>query len=159
MVMITLVLAVLVLLVAIPMPYTLSDASVPSIFKILKIRHDDGSGHLNFESYMVLKNTGNTNYDNWNLFVLTYVGGEQIPAEIPTLNANEQAADHVHHLVQTLGGLGASGSRKKGNAIWPPGALLSIDYKDGTFHPGDMVTIEVYNKTTRQIISRDMYKA
>ncbi len=158
MVMITLLLAVLVLLIAIPMPY-LYDVSVPSIFKITKIRHDDGAGHMKFDSYMVLKNTGNSNYDNWNLFVLTYIDGEQIPAEIPTLNANEQAADHVHHLVQTLGGLGASGSKKKGNAKWPPGASLSIDYKDGTFHPGDMVTIEVYNKTTKQIISRDLYKA
>jgi len=158
MVMITIVLAALVLLVAIPTPY-LYDMSVPSIFKITKIRHDDGHGRVNFDSYMVVKNTGSSSYYNWNLFVLTYVNGAQIPAEIPTLNANAQAADHIHHGVQNLGGFGSEGTRKKGDALWVSGASLSIDYKDGTFHPGDMVTIEVYDNTTKQILSRDMYKA
>ena len=158
MVMITIALAALVLLVAIPSPY-LYDLSIPSIFKITKIRHDDGYGRVNFDSYMVVKNTGSSSYYNWNLVVLTYVNGAQIPAEIPTLNAYAQSQDHIHHGVQNLGGSGSDGTRKKGNALWVPGASLWIDYQNGTFHPGDMVTIEVYDNTTKQILSRDMYKA
>ena len=48
-VIITIVLAALLLLVTITSPY-LYDLSVPSIFKITKIRHDDGKGHIHFNS-------------------------------------------------------------------------------------------------------------
>ena len=132
------------------------DPTVPTVFEITNIK-DIKNGVLNYDSYMVVKNCGSSSYYNWNLFVLTYVNGAQIPAEIPTLNANAQAADHIHHGVQNLGGFGSEGTRKKGDALWVPGASLSIDYKDGTFHPGDMVTIEVYDNTTKQILSRDTW--
>ena len=117
MVMITIVLAALVLLVALQLPGLWYDPTVPTVFEITKIK-DIKNGVLNYDSYMVVKNSGSSSYYNWNLFVLTYVNGAQIPAEIPTLNANAQAADHIHHGVQNLGGFGSEGTRKKGDALW-----------------------------------------
>ena len=43
--------------------------------------------------------------------------------------------------------------------IWNPIELIFIDFKDGTFHPGDLVTFDVYDNSTKQIISRHTYTA
>jgi len=32
-----------------------------------------------------------------------------------------------------------------------------VDYSQGTFHPGDIVQFEVYDRDTNQIISRDTW--
>ncbi|MCK9630332.1 MAG: hypothetical protein M0R30_01715 [Methanoregula sp.] len=154
---ITIALAALVLLMALQMPNLSLDPEVPVIFKITKIRHIDSYGRMTYESRVILQNTAKTGYQNWNLYAITYVNGKKIPAEIPTLNANEQAADTHHHGVQVLEGEGASGSRKNGNAVWTSGERLAIDYSDQTIHPEDSVTIEIYDATTKKIISRDTY--
>ncbi len=149
MVTITIVLAALILLIAIPMPY-LHDASVPSIFTITKIRHDDGHGHTNFDSYMVVKNSGDTAYDNRNLYAKTYRNGVRLPCDIPTMNGHNFIPVHPYG-IQTLGGFGSDDFQ------WYPDALIAIDYSDGTFHPGDIVQFEVYERTTGQLLSRDTW--
>ena len=154
---ITIALAALVLLMVPQIPHLWQEPDVPAIFKITKIRHTDKYERMTFESRVTLQNTAKTGYQNWNLYAITYVNGKKIPAEIPTLNANEQAADTNHHGVQVLEGEGASGSRAKGNAVWTAGERLVIDYNDRTIHPGDSVTIEIYDATTKKIISRDTY--
>lgn len=151
MIAITFLLAVLVLLLMVNLPY-LFDPSVPAIFKITKIRHTSESGTLNYDSYMVVKNTGAIGYQNINLYALTYRNGELLASSISTMNGYAYVSTH-HYRVQTLGGPGSRGR------VWDPNEMIAIDYADRTFHPGDVVTFEVYDATTQQIISRHTYTA
>src|SRR5208282_923815 len=70
MLVVTFILAALVLLMMVQLPY-MYDQSVPEIFKITKIEH----GGQNYDSYMVVMNTGTTGYKNKNLYALTYRNG------------------------------------------------------------------------------------
>ena len=151
MLVVTFILAVLVLLLMVQLP-NMYDQSVPAIFKITKVRHDDGHNHLNYDSYVVVQNTGTTGYRNMNLYALTYRDGILLGASITTINGNAYISTH-HYQIQTLGGQGSHGT------TWDPGEKISIDYRDGTFHPGNVVTFEVYDVATQQIISRHTYTA
>jgi hypothetical protein len=147
---ITLILAVLVLLMFhLPNFY---DPFVPSIFRITNIRHTSESGTLNYDSYMVVMNTGTTGYRNGNLYAEIYRNGITLDCRIETLNGHDFIATH-HFKIQNLGGPGSRGT------IWDPIELIFVDFRDGTFHPGDLVTFEVYDNATKQIISRHSYTA
>ncbi|HNX18112.1 MAG TPA: type IV pilin [Methanoregula sp.] len=148
---VTIILAALVLLLMVQLPYQYEE-SVPAIFKITKIRHENDSGRMTYDSRMVVGNTGNTGYQNMNLYALTYRNEELLASTIKTVNGHDFISTH-HYKIQNLGGAGSCG------ATWDPGELIYIDYTDRTFHPGDVVTFEVYDVVTDKIISRHTYTA
>ena len=145
-------LAVLVLLLFQMPNFFLQDSEVPAIFKITKIRHTNENGVLNYDSYMVVINSGGTGYENQNLYAKTYKNGIPLDCVISTMNGNKFISSQ-HFGVQNLAGFGAKG------VTWYSNAMIWIDYTDKTFHPGDEVTFEVYDTTTDLIISRDTYTA
>jgi len=147
---ITLSLAVLVLLLFHIPNFTLQDAEVPAIFKITLVRHTNENGNLNYDSYMVVKNSGETDYKTLDLYAKTYRNGILLNSVIETMNAQNFISSH-HFGVQYIKGLKRE--------TWNDGQSIGIDYKDRTFQPGDEVTFEVYDKTTDQIISRHKYIA
>ena len=147
---ITMMLGVLVLLLFQMPNFLLQDSEVPAIFKITTIRHTNENGKLNYDSYMVVVNSGVKGYENQNLYAKTYKNGTQLNCVISTMNGNKFISSQ-HFGVQNLAGFGAKG------ATWYSNAMIWIDYTDKTFHPGDEVTLEVFNSTTNQIISRHMY--
>jgi FlaG/FlaF family flagellin (archaellin) len=157
MVALTLILGALVLLLMVQLPHIYDD-SVPAIFVITNIRHVDEYGTLNYDSYMTLVNTGTTGYRNKNLYVKTYVNGNPVNARIVTLNADAFCSS-VHTGVETIGGTGTKGSESSSLSKWYPDQHIWIDYSHDTFHPEDMVKIEVYDTPTQQIISRHTYRA
>jgi len=148
---VTFLLALLVLLLIPAMPYQY-DPTVPAIFKIIQIRHDDGSGHINYDSRMTIINTGIVGFKNRNLEAETYRNGVRLDCRIPTFQGGEFVPT-PHFKIQTLGGPGASG------ATWGPNEMVVIDFKNGVFRPGDVVTFEVYDRISGQVISRDTYTA
>jgi len=154
---VTFALGAMVLLISVPFPGNLLDEPVPAIFVITEIRHVNEYKQMVEEGWVVLKNTGTADYNNLNLYAITYVNGKKIPAEIPCLNANQIKQISNHHGIQFLEGLGASGTAKKHNAIWISGASLAINYNNHSIRPGDTVTIEIYNTTSNRILSRDTY--
>jgi len=145
MLVVTFILAALVLLMMVQLPY-MYDQSVPEIFKITKIEH----GGQNYDSYMVVMNTGTTGYKNKNLYALTYRNGVELNCQIPTLYGYDFIHGSHHYGVKNLLSSGLT---------WYPAFSIGIDYNDRTFHPGDIVTFEVYDNTTKQIISRHTYTA
>jgi hypothetical protein len=147
---ITLILAALVLLMSFQLPNLWNDPTVPTVFEITKIRHTNPYGILDYDSYMTVKNIGNVAYDNRKLYAKTYRNGELLSCTIPTINGHDFIPLHPHG-IQTLGGLGTH------DFFWNPDAPIYIDYSKGTFHPGDVVQFEVYDKVTNQIISRDTW--
>jgi len=154
---IVILLAGILLLLLLQYQISLSDQRIPCVFEITKVRHLNEEEIMNEDSYVVLKNTDTTVYQNWNLYAKTFINGKLIATELPTLNADELAHTVNHHGVQYLEGSGASGSRRDHDALWYSHALLAIDYSDHTIHQGDRVTIEIYDKTTNQLISRDTF--
>ncbi|MEN6443355.1 MAG: hypothetical protein ABFC71_06365 [Methanoregula sp.] len=154
---ITIMLAALVMLLMVQLPHMYDD-SVPAIFRITTIRHVDDHGTLNYDSYLVLVNAGTSGYRNKNLYVKTYVNGNPVNARIVTLNADAFCSS-VHTGVETIGGSGSRGSESSSLSKWEPDQHIAIDYSHDTFHPGDMVKIEVFDTPTQQIISRHTYRA
>jgi hypothetical protein len=148
---ITLILAVLVLLMF-HLPYMYTDTSVPAIFQITEIRHTASSGGLKYDSYMVVMNTGSMPYRNGNLYGMIYRDTDDLVCRIETFNGHDFIPTH-HVKIQTLGGPGTQG------ITWDPFEMIAIDFKDGTFHPGNQVTLEVYDNTTKKIVSRHSYTA
>jgi len=154
---ILILLAVIVLLLLLQYQISLSDQRIPCVFEITKIDDTITDGIMNEASYVVLTNTDTKAYDNWNLYAFTYINGNRITADLPTLNADEFIKTPNRRGVWHVEGLGASGSRKHHDAYWYPRSSLAIDYNDHTIHPGDRVTIEIYNRSTNQLISRDTF--
>jgi hypothetical protein len=139
---VTFLLVVLVLLMMVQLP-NMYDQSVPAIFKITKISYD---------SKMVVMNTGSSGFKNRNLAAETYRNGVNLNCRIPTFHGSDFISTH-HFKIQTLGG---PGSRDN---TWDPDEMVSIDYKNGIFRPRDVVTFEVYDTVSGQIISRHTYTA
>jgi hypothetical protein len=154
---ITFLLAALVLLLSVHLPGILPEETVPAIFVISDIRHTNKYGQMVEEGRVALTNIGPADYQNWNLYAITYVNGKRLPADIPSLNAYEIAQIPNHHGIQNLEGLGSSGTKDNHNAFWVSGASLAINYNNHSIRPGDVVTIEIYDTASHTIISRDTY--
>jgi len=142
---ITLILAMLVLLFFHMPDFEPHDTEVPAIFKITTILHG-----TNFDSSMVVKNTGSIGYQNQNLYAKTYKNGLPLDCIIPTMNGHDFISSH-HFGIQYIAGMTKQ--------TWNVDQSIRIDYKDRTFHPGDKITFEVYDSTTEQILSRHTYCA
>jgi hypothetical protein len=148
---ITFILAILVLLMFHMPNIDMEEHSIPAIFQITKIRHLDDYGNMKWDSYMVVMNTASRDYKSKNLYAKTYRNGVLLNCAIPTLNGDDFVAKAHHYDVQYIGG--ATGD------TWYAGATIAIDYEDKTFRPGNLVTFEVYDTNTQQIISRHSFKA
>lgn len=139
------ILALLVLLLFQMPNFTSQETGVTEIFKITNIIHD-----TNFDSSMIVKNVGTIGYKNKNIYAKTYRNGVELDCIISTLNGNKFISSH-HFGIQYLAGMSGQ--------TWYSNAAIRIDYADRTFRPGDLITFEVFDNTTNQIISRSTYRA
>ncbi|MDD1704615.1 MAG: type IV pilin [Methanoregula sp.] len=152
MVVITIILAAIVLAQIFLLPNFVA-GPVPALFNITTIRHVNDDGVMTYDSRMVIKNTGTVAYPNRNLMAKVYRNGIPLSFVIATLNCHDYIAYAHTQGVDIIGGSGCSGD------IWSPGEMTYIDFSDRTFYPGDNVQLEVFDNTTRQIISRHSYTA
>jgi len=144
------ILFILVLLLCLDVHLPESDGNVPEIFVISQIRHTSDEGVLNYNSLMTVLNHGKSPYDNRKLFAKTYRNGVRLTCDIPTLNGHDFI--YVHPCgIQWMGDLGSH------NYYWYPNTPIKINYAQGTFHPGDTVMFEVYDRATGKIVSRSTY--
>lgn len=146
----TIILAALLLMQLIQLPAFLAREEVPMVFEITLLRHTNEHGVLNYDSYLVVKNIGDRAYDNRKLYAKTYRNGKLLPCFIPTINGHDFIPTN-HFGIQNLGGYGTNNYR------WYPQSTIFVDYTDKTFHPGDVVQFEVYDRDTNQIISQDTW--
>jgi hypothetical protein len=131
-------------------PELLSDPTVPDIFQITKVGHTDASGNPDYDSYIMVMNTGDVTYDNRKLSAKTYRNGDRL-TDIPYINEDMFIHHHPTGIWKT-GGVGTD------DFSWYPGAGIFIYYNKWTFHPGDVMQFEVFDRTTGQLISRDTYQ-
>ncbi|WP_321508649.1 hypothetical protein [uncultured Methanoregula sp.] len=148
---ITVILAILVLLLFHMPTFSNEEQKIPAIFKIISIQHTDEHGVLTYDSYMVVLNTADHGYKTRLIYAKTYKNGVLLNCAIPTLNGEDFVKKTHHYDVQYI--RGAKGE------TWYAGATIGIDYEDKTFRPGDIVTFDVLDSTTEQIISSHTFKA
>jgi hypothetical protein len=149
---VTILLALLVLLMLSIQPFAWNlEKELPEIFTITAIESiDEITGHLNFDSRVILLHSGGITYQNKNLTARFFKNGQPVPCVIKTLNGHD-FINTVHSGVQWIGGSGCSG------ATWEPGERICIDFTDGTFHPGDEVQVDILDN--RDVtISRHMFR-
>lgn len=153
MVALTILLALLVLLMVTIPPLSFSTGP-PAIFQVREIHHrsDRYPNPLNYDSRMVLVNNGSKEYLNDGLSAIFYLNGQLLDARAITLNGHHFISTH-HVGIQWMGGSGCSGTS------WAPGEQTVIDFTDGTFHPGDLVQIDVIDTSTDRVISRHSHRA
>ena len=147
---ITFVIVVVILAKLLQMP-AIFDPTPPVIFEITKIRHINDAGVLTYDSRLMLVNVGMADYKNQNLMAKIYRNDIPLTVVIASMNGNDYIAHYHTNGVDIMGGPGCSGT------TWSPGEMLYIDFNDRTFHPEDRVRVEVYDKTTNQILSSDTY--
>jgi len=149
---ITVMLAALVaLLIDLP-SFSPGIIGTPSFLQILGIYHNDEQGRLNYDSRIILINNGSDSLGNKNLTAEFYRNGIKIPVVVETMNGDLFISTR-HYGIQTMGGLGCSGP------TWLPKEKISLDFSDGTFHPGDTIRIDIFSKTSGRLVSRDTFIA
>jgi len=152
MVAVTLLLALIVLLMMnIFLPAWNPDKGIPEIFTITAIEStDEVTGHMNFDSRVILLHTGVTDYKNDNLKARFFKNGQPVSSSIVTMNGHDFISTS-HFGVQWMGGSGCSGT------TWIPGERICIDFSDGTFHPGEHVRVDIIDKEKDLVISQHTY--
>jgi hypothetical protein len=157
---ITLMLAVMFVIVAIVLAMlmmlpslTWEKNEVPAIFQITSISHiDEKTGALNYDSRVVMLHTGLAPFQNDNLMAKFFKNEQPVSCNILTLHGEDFIPTH-HFGVQTISGEGCKGT------TWLPGERVALDFTDSTFHPDEMVRVEIYDTQTGKIISRHSYRA
>lgn len=125
---------------------------VPEIFVITSVLHiDDESGAFDYDSRVIVLNTGPGTYNNKDLKARIYRNEVPLNCVIETLNGVDFIST-AHFGVDKLKGPGCQG------LTWLPGEMISINLNDGTLHPGDTVRIDIIDKTSNEIISRHSYR-
>lgn len=152
MVAITVLLAALIILMFHLPDFTNPVRPTPSFLEISNVYHTDEHGILNYDSRVILLHNGSERLENSGLRAEFYRNGTNIPAEIETMNGYEFISTH-HYGVQTMGGPGCSGS------YWDPGEKTAIDFSDTTFHPGDIIRVDIFRKDSGDLVSRHSRKA
>ena len=152
MVAVTIVLAFLVfLMMYIHLPAWDPDKRIPEIFTITAIEStDEITGHMNFDSRVILFHTGVTDYKNDNLKARFFKNGQAVSISIVTMNGHDFISTS-HFGVQWMGGSGCSGT------TWNPGERICIDFSDGTFHPGEHVRVDIIDKERDLVISQHTF--
>jgi hypothetical protein len=156
MISITIILAAIVLLICLGFQMPHAEPSVPTIFKITNVVHTNDYKKMTKASRVVLMNIGERGYPNTFLSVKLFVNDIPADLELPSLNGYA-AINLPHHGYKNVGGPGTDGGMYKSTAQWYSGQLIIINFRDGTFGPGDTIRLEVYDSRTDEIISRDTY--
>ena len=146
MVIVTILLAAAVLLaMGYPIILLKADNTTPPV--VLKITSVI-STEPDFKSILVLTNIGSEPFENDNYRAEIFRNGEPLDCSVETLNGyNFIPTSHTG--VQTLGGSGCSGY------YWYPGERTKCDCSDGSIHPGDTIRVDIFDKSTETIFSRD----
>jgi hypothetical protein len=157
---VVLMVAVTVILVAILaaflfwMPH-LCDPFPPSIIKIEEFHdYDDRSGHqLNYDSRILLRNRGTKDLPNRQITGVFYSDGKRVPCTLNSFHGEDNPDGVIHHSgFETMGGEGCRG------LTWEVGTAVLIDFNNGSFRPGQMVRVDIIDKRTGCVISRDYFQ-
>lgn len=126
---------------------------VPGMIEIIGVYHDDEITHApSLDSMVVLRHSGSDAIENDDIYARVYRDYTPVSCNIETFNGYIFVGTN-HYGVQWMGGSGCS------SEYWYPAEKIAIDFSDGTFHPGNLVRIDIISKETGKVISSDSYYA
>ncbi len=143
---IVVILAMIVFLwaMSMEMPTVNFPGKTPTIFEIRQLK----STAPNYEGHITLYNAGKTDYPNSDLYAEIYCNDVLLPCSIETFRGTDFISTH-HYYVKTMSG---SGCR---NEYWRKGEKIAIDITDGLIKPGDLVRVDIFQKSDNSRISTD----
>ena len=103
---------------------------------------------LVYDSRITLIHLGNRELPNRELRVVILKNRIPLSTGVPTLNGHEFIPLHPAG-IQWIGGAGTQGDS------WSPGEEVQMDFADGTFQAGDLVTVRIIHGPSGTIVSED----
>jgi len=143
---------VMLLLSLFSLPH-LCDPLPPGEVEIVLIHdYDEDRKTLNYDSRVLLRYVGAEPLQHRPLSARFYVDDRPLRNTISTFHGEDFIPTH-HFGVERMGGVGCQ------KDLWEPEGFVLIDFKDGTFHPGQVVRVDVLDTRTDCVISRDYYRS
>ncbi len=146
------VLLALIILALFSLPHLCTPFPPKQIEIVVIHDYDEDRPLLNYDSRVLLNNIGTEDLLNRHLSARFYVDGVPIRNAISTFHGEDFIPTH-HYGVELMRGEGCRGEK------WLKNEYVLIDFKDGTFKPGQTIRVEMVNSNTGCIISRDEYRA
>jgi len=142
---------------ALLMQFAVLDPAAASRFQYLRITSVDHLSEipphpLTYDSRLTLIHRGTGDLANRELRAVILKNGIPLPTEIPTFNGHDFIPVHPPG-IQWIGGDGTQGG------TWSPGEEVELDFADGTFRPGDLVTVRIIHGPTSALVSEDSVRA
>lgn len=121
---------------------------------ILSVDHvsDQPPYSLNYDSRITLVHRGTRELPNRELRAVILKNGIPVGSGVPTFNGHDFIPVHPPG-IQWIGGAGTQGEG------WGPGEEVQLDLSDGTFRPGDLVTVRIIHGPTGTTVSEDSLRA
>jgi len=96
---IVMILAILALLLFHMPSFYLFEHETPSILQIKGVYHVNEYGYLNYDSRVILVNSGVDSYENDVLYAAFYRNGEKLPCKIETMNGYDFISTHHYGVI------------------------------------------------------------
>lgn len=153
MVVVTVVLAAIIAALLFWLPH-LCDPFPPSVIRIAGFHdYDDRSGNLlNYDSRILLRNSGTENLPNRQLTAAFYCDGVRVRCNLESFHGEDTPGGSIHTGYEKIKGEGCRGE------TWESGASVLIDFNNGTFLPGQTVRVDIIDIGTGCVISRDSFQ-
>ena len=150
---VTVILAAIIAALLFWLPH-LCDPFPPSVIRIVGFHdYDDRSGNLlNYDSRILLRNSGTENLPNRQLTAAFYCDGVRVRCNLESFHGEDTPGGSIHTGYEKIKGEGCRGE------TWESGASVLIDFNNGAFRPGQLVRVEIIDIGTGCVISRDSFQ-
>lgn len=115
----------------------LCDPFPPAVIQAVEVHDYNEAGTvLNYDSRVLLRNTGREALPNRPLSANFYADGVRVDCVLVTFHGEDAIPSH-HLGIERIAGSGCRGE------TWEPNAGVLIDFRDRTFMPGQAIRVEV----------------
>ena len=117
---------------------------------LFRSQYQNNAAGTNYHAVVSVQNVGEKTYDNRKLSATTYVNGRDASCVLRTFNGHSFIPTQ-HTGIQKITGGGTK------NYFWYAKSTVSIWYRKDIIRKGDVVQLDVFDRDSGQIISRDIW--
>jgi hypothetical protein len=130
----------------------LCDPFPRAVVQVVEVHdYNEAGTRLNFDSRVLLRNLGSEDLPNRPLTAAFYADGVRVDCVLETFHGEDFIP--THHLgIERIQGEGCRGE------TWEAGAHVLIDFRDGTFRPGQTVRVDIIHTGENCVISRHSFR-
>jgi hypothetical protein len=143
---VTVLLAAIIAALLFALPH-LCDPFPPALVQVIAVHDYDEAGTvLNYDSRLLLRNTGPQRLKNRPLTAAFYADGVRVNCVLRTFHGEDFIPTH-HFGIERIQGEGCRGE------TWEVGTSVLIDFTDRTFMPGETVRVDIIDTREGCVIS------